>query len=218
MPTPTSAQDSSATQASQPVRLVLASGSPRRRYLLHHAGIQFDVQPADIPEERRSGETPESFARRLAREKAHAVASQLPGETGSAVLGSDTIVVLGEDVLGKPRDPEHAVELLTRLRGHPHRVITAVALARAGVIDADSTSIRDFAVSSDVAMRSANEDEIRTYVASGEPLDKAGAYALQGEGRRFVASVEGSETNVIGLPVEETLALLREFGIEPGDS
>ena len=91
-------------------------------------------------------------------------------------------------------------------------------MVRAGVVDADSASIRDFAVSSDVAMHSANEDEIRTYVASGEPLDKAGAYALQGEGRRFVASVEGSETNVIGLPVEETLALLREFGIEAKDS
>ena len=197
---------------------MLASGSPRRRYLLHHAGIRFDVQPANIPEERLTGEAPESFARRLAREKAHAVASRLPAETGSVVLGSDTIVVLGSDVLGKPRDPEHAVELLTRLLGRTHRVITAVAMARAGVVDANSASIRDLAVSSDVAMRSASEDEIRTYVASGEPLDKAGAYALQGEGRRFVASVEGSETNVIGLPVEESLALLREFGIEPGKS
>lgn len=215
MPTPTSAQDSTAAPAPEPVRLVLASASPRRRYLLDQAGIQFDVQPANIPEERRSGEAPEAFARRLAREKARAVASQLAAETGSAVLGSDTIVVLGDDVLGKPQDPEHAVELLTRLLGHTHHVITAVAIARAGVTDADSPSIRDFAVSSGVAMRSAGEDEIRAYVASGEPLDKAGAYALQGGGRRFVASVEGSETNVIGLPVEETLALLREFGIEP---
>ncbi|MEZ4216668.1 MAG: Maf family protein [Myxococcota bacterium] len=186
-------------------RLVLASASPRRRELLARAGFAFEVEPADIPEERAPEEAPEAFARRLAREKVLAVAARAPG---AVVLGADTIVVLGGDVLGKPRDPEHAVALLSRLVGRAHVVVTAVAVCAGGVA-------REVAVASEVRMRDATRDEIRAYVATGEPLDKAGAYGLQGEGRRFVVAVAGSETNVIGLPVAETVALLRAAGVAP---
>jgi septum formation protein len=181
--------------------LVLASGSPRRRQLLEQAGIDFEARPADIPEQRSPGEPPEKFARRLAIEKALAIARTI-GE-GRRVLGADTIVVLDDDVLGKPRDREEAARMLGRLVGRSHVVITAVAL-----VETSELRVRDFAVHSRVHMRCADEAEIRHYVATGESLDKAGAYALQGEGRRFVETVEGSESNVIGLPLEETLALL----------
>ena len=187
-----------------PRQLVLASGSPRRRDLLSAMGIAFEVIPADIPEIPREGEAPESMALRFAKEKARAVASRSPGEPGRWILAADTIVVLGDQVLGKPKSPEHAVELLTALVGQTHQVITAVTVT-------DSTGRAEFstAVTSQVVMRPAPREELEAYVATGESLDKAGAYALQGEGRRFVVAVEGSETNVIGLPVEETLLLLK---------
>ena len=183
--------------------LVLASGSPRRYQLLEQAGIDFEARPADIAEERSPGEPPEEFARRLAIAKALAVARSI-GD-GRCVLGADTIVVLGDDVLGKPRDPEDAVRMLSRLVGRSHVVTTAVALVEAGDL-----RVTDLAVHSRVHMRWADEAEIRRYVATGESLDKAGAYALQGEGRRFVEAIDGSESNVIGLPLEETLALLSQ--------
>jgi len=192
---------------SPPAPLVLASASPRRRDLLRRAGVRFEVRPADIPEELDAGETPGAFALRLARDKARAVAERLGGDGSRWVLGADTIVVMGDDVLGKPRDEAHAAELLGRLLGRSHRVLTAVA-----VLEAGTGRVRDALVESQVRMREASAEEVRDYVATGEPLDKAGAYALQGQGRRFVTQVSGSETNVIGLPLEETLALLREAG------
>ena len=131
---------------------------------------------------------------------------QQPRDARCWVLGADTIVVLDEDILGKPRDAEHAETMLAALAGREHEVITAVALAAAG-----TTRVHDVAVRSRVHFRHATGDEIRDYVATGESLDKAGSYGLQGEGRRFVSRVEGSETNVIGLPMEETLKLLREI-------
>ena len=158
--------------------------------------------PADIPEIHRPGETPEGFAQRLAREKALAVARQIAGPA-RPVLGADTIVVLGDRVLGKPRDEAHAVELLSQLVGRRHAVITSVAIA-----NSDTLAVSETTVQSWVAMRDASHQEIADYAATGESLDKAGAYALQGEGRRFVEGVEGSESNVIGLPMEETLELL----------
>jgi septum formation protein len=187
--------------------LILASASPRRRELLARAGVAFEVRPAEIDETALAGEAPEALAERLAREKALAVARRVGPRPPRLVLGSDTIVVLDGEVLGKPRDPAHAEALLARLLGRTHRVISGVALARS-----ESLALASLTVASRVTLRPAGADEIRRYVASGEPLDKAGAYALQGEGRRFVAAVEGSETNVIGLPVEETLRLLREAG------
>jgi septum formation protein len=124
------------------------------------------------------------------------------------VLGADTIVVIGDDVLGKPDDAEHAVALLRRLVGKRHVVFTGVAL-----VASDTLEERHAVVESGVRMRAANERELRAYVATGEPLDKAGAYAAQGDGRRLIEAIEGSESNVIGLPLDETLALLRAAGL-----
>jgi septum formation protein len=191
--------------------LILASGSPRRRDLLAQSGVRFEIRPANVPEEARPGETPVEQAERLARAKALAVARRVGRSPRRMVLGADTIVVIDGAVLGKPEDPEHAVALLTRLVGRRHRVVTAVALAAS-----DTLEIRHTAVESVVTMRAAGEEELRAYVATGEPLDKAGAYAAQGEGRRFIERIDGSESNVIGLPMEETLALLRGAGANGG--
>ena len=188
--------------------LVLASASPRRREILARTGLAFDVVPADIDEAARPGESPEALAERLAREKAVAVARRFAPAPPCLVIGSDTVVVVDGDVLGKPRDPADAETLLARLVGRAHRVLTGVAVASSA-----EPALRSRVVESLVRMRPASAAEIRAYVATGEPLDKAGAYALQGEGRRFVLSVEGSETNVIGLPLEETLTLLHEAGL-----
>lgn len=188
--------------------LVLASGSPRRRELLRRAGVPFEMRAADLDEAPLPDEAPEALALRLAGEKALAVAGGVAPEPRRLVLGADTIVVLGADVLGKPRDEAHAEETLARLVGRTHRVITAVAVAESG-----GGLLRSLAVRSEVRMRAASAEEIRRYVATGEPLDKAGAYAAQGEGRRFIEAIDGSETNVIGLPMDETLALLRELGL-----
>jgi nucleoside triphosphate pyrophosphatase len=190
--------------------LVLASASPRRRELLARAGLRFDVVPADVPEQARPGETPRALVERLAQAKAGAVRERLPAQPRRLVLGSDTVVVLDGEILGKPHDAEHALAILTRLSGQTHSVWTGVALLRTG-----DGARRLCSVESRVTLRPAAEAELRAYVATGEPLDKAGAYALQGEGRRFVSRVEGSESNVIGLPLDETLALLAELGLEP---
>jgi septum formation protein len=189
--------------------VVLASASPRRRELLARAGIALEVLAPEIREERAAGEAPEAFAIRVALEKARAVARRVGREPRRVVLAADTIVVQGEEVLGKPRDADEAAAYLRRLAGRRHRVLTAVA-----VMDSATLEARRALVESGVVLRPASEAEIAAYVASGEPLDKAGAYAAQGEGRRFVARIEGSETNVIGLPLEESLALLREAGVE----
>jgi len=188
--------------------LVLGSASPRRRELLARAGVASEIVPADIEERALPGESPETLVERLAREKARAVAERLGATPRRVVLGADTIVVVDRDVLGKPTDPDDAVRLLGRLVGREHVVMTAVALVASDRPDAAATRV----VTSRVAMRAAALDEIRRYVATGEPLDKAGAYAAQGEGRRFIEAIRGSETNVIGLPMEETLALLRAHG------
>jgi septum formation protein len=183
--------------------IVLASGSPRRREILTQAGLDFVVIPPQVEEVPLPGEAPLALATRLATEKALAVARQV-GPGAGLVLGADTIVVLGDRVIGKPRDAEDAVDMLRALTGCVHRVITGIAVA-----DPARLVARTSAVESSVHMRAADDDEIRDYIALGESLDKAGAYALQGEGgRRFVTAVEGSQTNVIGLPIEETRALL----------
>ncbi|HXV36978.1 MAG TPA: Maf family protein [Myxococcota bacterium] len=191
--------------------LILANESPRRSELLRRAGIRFEVLPASIVEAERSGEAPLAFAQRLARSKALAVARRVGAPPRRWVLGADTIVVLDGEVFGKPRDAAHALELLERLVGREHRVVTAIALA-----SSDTLQLRTAWVESRVEMRAAGRDELLAYVATGEPLDKAGAYAIQGGARSFVSRVHGSETNVIGLPIEETLALLGEagFGVE----
>lgn len=182
---------------------MLASASPRRRQILADAGLRFDVRPSGVDEKTRDGESPAEFADRLAQEKATDVARQLGVHPSIAVLGADTIVVAGNDILGKPRDATHAVDLLSRLMGTTHSVITGIALAWS-----DQREVVSQVVTSKVEMRRATHQELVDYVATGESLDKAGGYALQGEGRRFVVRVIGSRSNVIGLPLEETLALL----------
>jgi len=184
--------------------IVLGSASPRRRDILARAGILHEVMPADIDEQPIAGESPIDMALRLAREKALAVAAMLGPDVRRWVLAADTIVVLDGDVLGKPDDAAHAQRMLKRLTGRQHRVVSGVALVRTGL-----DHVWPLAVTSDVTMRPASDEEIDAYVATGEPLDKAGSYGIQGEGgRRFVTDVQGSETNVMGLPIDETRALL----------
>lgn len=170
-----------------------------------------EVVPPDVDEREEPGEEPTAMATRLAREKALAVAASLDAEGPPRfVLGADTIVVLDGIVLGKPADAAHARRMLARLCGRRHRVVTGVAVVHSATRRHWTT-----AVNSHVEMRAAEAEEIAVYVATGEPLDKAGGYAVQGEGgRRFVTAVEGSESNVIGLPVEETLALLERAARE----
>jgi septum formation protein len=182
--------------------IVLASASPRRHALLARAGVAFEARPADLDETPRRGESAEETLARVARAKATTVAAALE-VPGRLVLGADTGVVLGAQLFGKPRDPDDAISMLARLGGRTHRVITEVVLAESG-----SSRVWQCSVTTHVTMRAATLAELARYVAGGEPLDKAGAYAYQGDGGAFVSRVEGSESNVIGLPIEETLALL----------
>ncbi len=197
---------------SLPPRLVLASASPRRSEILRSASVRFEVVVSKVDEKTRPGEPAEVLVERLAREKSLEVAERLPSKPPRPVLGADTIVVAGEDVLGKPRDEEHAVELLSRIVGTTHRVMTGIALSWTHGAGAVSR-----VVTSRVEMRAATREELIEYVAVGESLDKAGGYALQGEGSRFIVGVTGSRTNVIGLPLEETLELLASSGLSEED-
>lgn len=191
---------------SGPLPIVLASASPRRVELLRKASVPFDLQPANIAELERDGEAPTELAERLATEKALAVARRVGSPPPRLVLGADTIVILDDEVLGKPRDDDHALELLGRLTGRRHRVVTGIA-----VVDSATFRVASRTVESWVTMRRATREELVAYVATGESLDKAGGYALQGGARSFVTRIDGSETNVIGLPVAETLALLESM-------
>ncbi len=172
--------------------------------------MAFEQRVPGIAEDVFPDETPAALVERLAHEKAQHIARALGAETRRVVLGADTVVVLDREILGKPRDPADAAAMLGRLVGRDHRVVTGVAL-----VDTAGATARVFSVESAVSMRPASASEIRDYVAGGEPLDKAGAYAYQGEGRRFVRSVGGSETNVIGLPMAETLDALSQLGLAP---
>jgi septum formation protein len=181
------------------VRLVLASQSPRRADLLRLAGYRFDIQPAHVDEAVRSGEPPDAFVQRLAREKAAAIACLRPDD---AVIGADTVVVVNHVVLGKPNDAVHAQDMLRRLSGRTHEVWTGVAVSLAGRIEAEvSRTVVQFT--------HLTEEELAWYVASGEPFDKAGAYGVQGLASRFVERIEGSYSNVVGLPVTVVARLLR---------
>ena len=208
----------------------LASKSPRRRLLLEQIGIAHALVDASIDEVLRPGEPPERFVERMAREKALAGLAALGNARTAPVLAADTAVVLGERVLGKPRDAEHAVAMLGELSGKMHRVISAVAVAGIGAGDGASGVAVDggrgsaagtgpgyaprvVTSVSRVWFRDIPCDEIRAYVASGEPLDKAGAYAIQGRAAIFVKRLDGSFSGVMGLPLYETASLLREAGI-----
>ena len=182
--------------------LILASASPRRRELLTQAGFNFRVHPAHIPEDLLAGEDPIAYVTRLAREKARAVYDQLAAaEPRIAVLGADTTVTLDNHILGKPEDASDAERMLRLLSGRTHRVITGVSLVSAvGVETAAEVTAVQFLTLSDA--------EIEAYVATGEPMDKAGAYAIQGRAARWIPRIEGCYFNVVGLPIALVATLL----------
>ena len=192
--------------------LVLASASPRRQELLRNAGIEFVVRAANIPEIRLPSESPKKFAERMAREKASAIwndagsahpLQKMQKSGATIVLGADTVVAVEDQVLGKPRDSEDAVRMLRLLSGRKHSVITGVCLLGDGFEDVRSET-------TPVHFSELREPEIRSYVDSGEPMDKAGAYAIQGLASRWISKIEGDYNNVVGLPVDLVLRMLRE--------
>jgi septum formation protein len=192
------------------VTLVLASASPRRRALLDEAGLRFEVRPAEVPEEAPPGTPPAALARELAVRKARAASRGL-GPGPALVLAADTVVALDDGrLLGKPRDRAEAERHLRALSGTTHSVITGVCLR-----EAPGGAEEVFHAETRVTMRRLDEGEILAYAASGEGLDKAGGYAIQEGGDRFVTRLEGSRSNVVGLPVEEVLARLAARGIRP---
>lgn len=192
-------------------KLVLASASPRRRELLKSLGLAFEVRPVDLDETPRAGEEPRDYVRRLAIEKAAGRAA-----AGELVLAADTVVVVAGELLGKPRDAYDAARMLRTIAGRAHTVLTGVALsapaedlrpcARAVAVD-----------SSRVQMAPLSDEEIAWYVATGEPMDKAGSYAVQGLGALFVAAIDGNYTNVVGLPLPLTYRLFAELGYDLRD-
>lgn len=186
--------------------LVLASASPRRQRFLHELGLDFTVQPADVDETLRPGELPAVFVRRLAEEKARAVAG---ARSGSWVLAADTIVEVDGEILGKPVDGVDAVRLLQKLRNRWHAVWTGFCLMR-------DKAVMTGVVRSEVRFGDFSDAVCAAYVATGEPLDKAGAYGIQGKGAFLVREIKGSYSNVVGLPLHEVVdALLAQGIIEP---
>lgn len=185
-------------------RLLLASASPRRAHLLKQIGVAFEVRPLDIDESVQPDESPQSFVQRLALEKARQ-GYRLPGNSLPA-LGSDTIVLVDDEILGKPQHKEDALAMLARLSGRRHQVLTAVALVN-GERERCRVSV------SDVYFARLTQAEIQAYWDTGEPADKAGAYAIQGRAAEFITRLDGSYSGVMGLPLYETAQLLKEFGI-----
>jgi septum formation protein len=195
-------------------KLVLASASPRRRELLTQAGFMFSIHPAHIPEDPMPGEEPIAYVTRLARKKAETVYRELSGIAGEfgnegldgeplVVLGADTTVTLDGHILGKPEDPADAARMLRMLSGRTHQVMTGVAVATSGRIEtaAEVTAVRFLTIS---------EGEIADYIRDGEPMDKAGAYAIQGRAARWIPRIEGCYFNVVGLPLALVTTLLEE--------
>ena len=187
-------------------RVILASASPRRRELLTLVGIAHDVEPADIDESLLPGERPAAHAERLARTKARTIADRRPD---AVVIAADTIVVVDGDVLGKPRDEAAARAMLKRLGGRTHVVLTAVAVARGSRTESAVESVN-------VTFRSVTDDEIGSYVATGEPMDKAGAYGIQGFGATIVERVDGDYFSVMGLGLRRLVELLARVGAPYG--
>ena len=190
--------------ATTPVRVVLASQSPRRRDLLTLIGIPHEVRPADVDETVLPGELPAPHCERLARAKAAALAST---ETDALVIGSDTIVVIDGDILGKPRSIDEARAMLARLAGRTHTVLTAVAVSFRGRTVSGVESVA-------VTFRALDADQIGAYVATGEPMDKAGAYGIQGFGATIVERIDGDYFAVMGLGLVKLVGLMAELGVE----
>ncbi len=185
--------------------LILASASPRRVELLQQIQVEFEQQVADIDETHQSGETPETFVCRLALEKAETVRNK--NNISNAVLGSDTIVVLGEQILGKPVDRLNAVNILKLLSGKTHKVMTAIALIT------EKESRIKLSVS-EVTFMELDQSLIDAYLDMGESMDKAGAYAIQGIAAQFITEIKGSYSGIMGLPLYETRSLLQDAGIK----
>lgn len=180
--------------------LILASQSPRRGELLKNAGIPFTVSPANVDETVNDRELPEDYVKRVAEQKALAIS----GSPDDIVLGADTVVVAGDQILGKPKDPADAVRMLGLLSGRKHEVLTGICLKGNGKL------IADWAVTK-VWFAQMSDMEIERYVASGEPMDKAGAYAIQGLGSKFIERIDGSYNNVVGLPVSLVYKYLKSL-------
>jgi septum formation protein len=189
------------------LRLVLASASPRRRELLTGLGLVFDVQPAHIDETPLPGEEAAAMVARLARDKAAAVAAP-----ARVTLAADSVVGIDGQLLGKPRDAAEATEMLRMLSGRTHVVSTGIAVAVVNGGEAPREAVA--VVTTEVTFVALSDADVSWYVATGEPLDKAGAYGLQGQGARWVRSIAGSPTNVIGLPLPETVELAARLGID----
>lgn len=184
-------------------QIILASGSPRRRRFLEELGLDFTVSVADVDEAVRSGESPRAFVSRLAQEKAQAIVADHPE---AWVIGADTVVVMADEILGKPTEPQDALAMLIKLAGRTHEVWTGFAIIRG------SSTVVTRAVRTEVTFVSADEDVLAAYAASGEPLDKAGAYGIQGRGGVLVEKIDGSYSNVVGLPMAELVKELLDLG------
>ena len=185
-------------------RVVLASSSPRRRELLSLIGIAHEVRPADIDERPLPGETPDAHCERLAREKAVALADD--AGRGALVIGGDTIVVVDDRILGKPRDEADAMDMLRTLSGRTHDVLTAVAVMRQGRVESGVERVR-------VTFRALDATEIAAYIATREPMDKAGAYGIQGYGATIVERIEGDYFAVMGLAINRLIRLMARVGV-----
>ena len=186
-------------------KLILASGSPRRKLLLDQLAILFEIEPPDVDESLVAGETPEVYVTRLSEKKAQVVAGKYDSET--VILAADTTVVLYGNILGKPESKEHGLQMLNELSGTRHDVLTGVSIC-------NGSRTETFCVKTEVTFRHLEEKEIAWYWETGEPHDKAGSYGLQGAGAAFVETLTGSYSNVIGLPLSETVLMLRDFSIE----
>jgi septum formation protein len=193
--------------SSHTIKLILASSSPRRAEVLRDAGIAFEVCATHVEEARLPGESAHAMVERLAEAKARAAATQLSSKENSIIIGADTVVELGGEIFGKPRDAADAHEMLAALSGRTHHVLTGLFLLRL-----PDSAIRAAVESTAVTFAPLDRGEIETYVASGEPLDKAGAYAIQGRAGRYISAIEGCYFNVVGLPLARLYALLRELG------
>jgi septum formation protein len=186
--------------------IVLASGSPRRKELLAGLGLEFTIRPSDVDEEIQGSYSPAEIVTLLAQRKADAIAQEVKE---GLIIGSDTIVVLNEEVLGKPKNEADAFSMLTTLQGNVHTVYSGVV-----VIDAETGLFKAGHQSTKVKMRPINDIEIRQYIATKEPMDKAGAYAIQGLGATLVESIEGDYFTVVGLPLLLTAQYLQKFGVD----
>ncbi|MBI5598707.1 MAG: septum formation inhibitor Maf [Deltaproteobacteria bacterium] len=185
-------------------KIILASASPRRKELLKDISSSFEVRPADVDEGVREDESPVGHTRRLAREKTGKVGE---GLSGGIIIGADTVVVIDGEILGKPKDTDDARRMLGRLSGKAHTVVTSFCILNARTKETIAKTVE-----SKVTMRRIHDAELEEYLETGEPLDKAGAYAVQGIGGKFIETVKGSYTNVVGLPVDEVKEALKKMG------